>query len=165
MAALDLSVPKLLISRWAIEQVNASVDSLSKKFKIKKKAAHAGPLCQLEAVEDALLHYIFELHVKGITVNRFMVGLKASLLLSDFCKKNFTDHCSIVKHFFVAHLFSHQMGTHIHQHPQPAVKSNALDYMQLICCIIASSNCNLHFNLNMDQLWFIFWLMPSACWS
>ncbi len=109
--------------------MNAPVDPFMAIFKSKKNAAHAGPLSQLKVVKDALLHYIFELCKQGIRVNTFMIVLKASLLTLDIREKNFTVHCSAVKHFFVAHLFAYYMGTHTSQRPPTTVKSDALDCM------------------------------------
>ena len=71
-----------------------------------------GALGQLKLLEDALLHYIFKLHKQGVTVNRFIIMLRASFLLPKFHAKSFTAHCSTVKHFLIAHLFAYQMGTH-----------------------------------------------------
>ena len=105
------------------------IDSLLALIKSKKKAVHAGPLSQQKVVKDALLSYIFEIHEQGISVNTFMIVLKASLLSNDFRKKCFTAWCSAIKQFILSYLFVYQMGTHMSQHPQIEVKSKATDYM------------------------------------
>jgi hypothetical protein len=51
-----------------------SLDALSTK---KKKVAHPSPLSQLMGIKECLLHYIFELSKQGLTINSFVIVLRA----------------------------------------------------------------------------------------
>jgi hypothetical protein len=84
---------------------------------LKKKVALTGPVSQLEAMEAALLCYIFEYPEQGVSVNTFNLALRASFLSSEFHEKSFTARCSAVKRFMTAHLFLYRMGTHTSQRP------------------------------------------------
>ncbi len=92
----------MLLLRWEAQKVG-KMDPRDKLFKSKKKANVAGPLSQLEVIEEPLLHYVFELCERGIAVNTFTVMLRASYLLPEFHKKSFTVRCSTVKSWLVAH--------------------------------------------------------------
>jgi hypothetical protein len=140
----------LLLSRWEAQKVG-EMDPRDKFFKSKKKANVAGPLSQLEVIKEPLLHYIFELHERGITVNTFTVTLRASYLKPEFCEKLFTTRCSTVKRWLVAHSMRYRMGTHTLQRAPAKVESKALDHMAYVRHIVLGSNRDRHFILNMDQ--------------
>ncbi len=116
-----------------------------------KKAAHAGPLGQLKAVEDPLLRHIFELCEQGVTVSTFQVVVRASQLSPTFGAKHFVARCSAVKRFVCAHSFVYRMGTHLSQRKPEEVVEEAQDYMRLIRPFLIGSHCDLHFIINMDQ--------------
>ena len=64
-----------------------------------KKAAHAGPLGQLKAIEEPLLCHIFELREQGITVSTFKLVMKASQLCTSFGAKHIVAQFSAVNCF------------------------------------------------------------------
>ncbi len=66
--AEELKVSHSLLLRWEAQKIG-KMDPRNKHFKSKKKASYTGPLGQLEAIEEPLLHYIFELRKQGIVVN------------------------------------------------------------------------------------------------
>ncbi len=113
-AAAELRVSVTNLSRWALQGVG-EIDHLDKILRSKKKAVLTGPVSQLKAIGDALMHYIFELREQRITVITFMVLLKTSCILPELRVKSFISHCSCVKRFLVAHSFSYQMSTHMSQ--------------------------------------------------
>jgi hypothetical protein len=80
-----------------------------------KKAAHAGLLGQLKAIEEPLLHHIFELCEQGVAVSTFEVVVKASQLCPMFGAKHFIVRCSAVKCFVCTHLLVYRMGIHLSQ--------------------------------------------------
>ena len=126
---------------------------LWKILRSRKKSTANGPLSQLQLLEDALLRYIFELHKQRISVNMFIVVLRASFLSPEFCAKNFTEGCSTVKRFFIAHLFTYQMDTHTLQRMPAEVESKALDFMMFMLMrrIIFGANRDRSFVINVDQ--------------
>jgi hypothetical protein len=146
---LRVSVANL--SRWVVQKID-KIDPMDAIFTKKKKAAHPGPLSQLMAIKEPLLHYIFKLCKQGPTINTFVIVLRASYILTKFCKKSFAAQCSSVKQFCYAHLMTYQMGTHMLQCPLVKVDSKALDFMQFMCQIILSINRNRRYVLNMDQM-------------
>ncbi len=77
-------------------------DPFEELLKSKKKVNSVGPLSQLKEIKGAILCHSFELHEQGIHVNMFMIVLKASMFLLNFCSKSFTAWCSTVKHFVKA---------------------------------------------------------------
>ena len=88
----ELNVSALLLSRWEVQKVG-KMDPCDRLFKSKKRATHAGPLSQLEVLEEPLLHYIFEMCKQGVIVNMWGVTLRASYLLPKFREKLFTAQC------------------------------------------------------------------------
>jgi hypothetical protein len=84
------------LSRWAVQKID-KINSPDALFTKKKKKAHPGPLSQLMAIKEPLLCYIFELHKQGLTVNIFVVVLRALYIPTEFLKKSFTAPCSAVK--------------------------------------------------------------------
>jgi hypothetical protein len=117
-----------------------------------KKAAHAGPLGQLKAIEQPLLRHIFELHEQGIMVSTFELVVKTSQLCMMFGAKYIVARFSAVKHFVCAHLFVYQMGTHQSMRRPDEVEVEAKDYMHLICPFLIGNHRDLHFILNLDQM-------------
>jgi transcriptional regulator with XRE-family HTH domain len=115
-AAKELRVSATNLSKWASRGMG-EIDRLDKILRSKKKAALTGPSSQLKAIEDGLLHYIFEKREQGIEVNTFLVVLRASFLSPEFREKSFTARCSCVKRFLHAHSFLYRMGTHTSQQP------------------------------------------------
>jgi hypothetical protein len=116
-AVEELCVSAANLSKWA-SQGMGKIDHLDKILRSKKKAALNGPSSQLKAIEDGLLHYIFEKCDQGVEVSTFTVVLRASFLSPEFREKSFTARCSCVKRFLHAHSFSYRMGTHTSQrHP------------------------------------------------
>jgi hypothetical protein len=116
-----------------------------------KKAAHAGPLGQLKAIEEPLLRHIFELCEQGVMVSTFKMVVKASQLCTTFGVKHFTMWCSAVKRFVRAHSFVYRMGTHLSQRKPDKVEAEAKDYMRLIHPFLIGCHSDLHFIINMDQ--------------
>jgi hypothetical protein len=106
-------VAYLLIVKWKRQQ--GACDDPFVTFLIKtsknKKAAHAGPLGQLKAIEEPLLHHIFE-----FCESTSKMVVKASQLCTMFGAKHFIARCSAVKHFVCPHSFVYRMGTHLSQH-------------------------------------------------
>jgi hypothetical protein len=97
-AVSELRVSAANLSKWASKGVG-KIDHLDKILRSKKQVALTGLVSQLKAIEGALLHYIFKHHEQGVMVNTFMVLLRASCILPEFCEKSFTAHCSCVKRF------------------------------------------------------------------
>ena len=64
-AELHVRVSNLL--KWAAQGIG-EINFLDKILKSKKTAAHKRPIGQLKLLEDALLHYTFELCKQGITM-------------------------------------------------------------------------------------------------
>ncbi len=86
-SAVDkLRVSVANLSRWAAQKIN-KVNPMDLLFTKKKKAVHPGPLSQLMAIEEPLLHYIFELRKQGQTINRFVIVLRASYILPKFWRR------------------------------------------------------------------------------
>jgi hypothetical protein len=117
-----------------------------------KKAAHAGPLGQLKAIEEPLLRHIFELHEQGVTVSTFEVFVKASQLCPMFSAKHFIAWCSAVKRFVCTHLLVYRMGTHLLQRKPEEVEEEVKDYMCLMCSFLIGRHHDLHFVINMDRM-------------
>jgi hypothetical protein len=149
-ATAELNVCASLLSRWEAQKVG-EMDPHDKLLKSKKKANLAGPLSQLEAIEEPLLRYIFELRKQGVIVNSWRVALRASYLSAEFREKSFTARCSAVKRWLVAHSMRYRMGTHTAQRPPAKVESKACDNMAYMCRIVLGSNRDRRFILNMDQ--------------
>jgi hypothetical protein len=127
-AASELCVSVTNLSRWALQGVG-KIDHLDKILRSKKKVALPGPVSQLQAIEGALLRYIFKYSKQGVLVNTFNLTLRASFLLPEFREKSFTARCSAVKRFMVAHSFSYRMGMHTSQRPPAEVEGEAFDFM------------------------------------
>ena len=104
VAELRVSIANLL--RWALQGVG-EINHLDKILRSKKKAVLTGPVSQLKAIKDAVLHYIFKLREERIMVSTFIVVLRASFVSPDFRTKSFTAGCSCVKRFLIAHMFSY----------------------------------------------------------
>jgi len=121
-AVTELCVSAANLSKWA-SQGMGKIDCLDNILRSKKRAGHTGPSSQLKAIEDGLLHYIFEKREQGIKVNMFLVVLRASFLSSEFSKKSFTVRCSCVKRFMHAHSFAYPMGVHTSQQPPAKVEA------------------------------------------
>jgi hypothetical protein len=75
-AADKLHVSVANLFRWAVQKIN-KIDPLDTFFKKKKKVAHPGPLSQLMTIKEPLLCYIFELRKQGLTINTFVIALRA----------------------------------------------------------------------------------------
>jgi hypothetical protein len=102
----ELHVSHSNLVKWTAKGIG-NFDSMDKILKFKKKLTGNGPLGQLKSLEDALLHYIFELRKQGVIINTFIVVLRASFLSAKFHAKNYTVHCSVVKLYFAAHSFAY----------------------------------------------------------
>jgi hypothetical protein len=63
-AASELHVSAANLSKWA-SQGMGEIDRVDKILRSKKKVALTGPSSQLKAIEDGLLHYIFEQREQG----------------------------------------------------------------------------------------------------
>jgi hypothetical protein len=151
-AAARLFVAHSLIVKWK-KQWGAGDDpfvALLRSTK-NKKAAHAGPLGQLKAIEEHLLLHIFELREQGVMVSTFEVVVKASQLCPTFGAKHFVAQCSTVKHFVCTHSRVYKMGTHLSQRMPEEVEEEVKDYMRLICPFLIGRHCDLRFVINMDQ--------------
>jgi hypothetical protein len=100
-AAEPLFVAHLLIVKWKKQQ-GAGDDPFVTLIRTSKnkKAAHAGPLGQLKAIKEPLLHHIFELREQGIMVSTFQMVVKASQLCTTFGANHFVARCSTVKRSF-----------------------------------------------------------------
>ena len=106
-AAKELRLGHSNLVKWTAKGIS-NIDFLDKiLLKSKKKATHKGWLCKLKSLEYALLCYIFELREQGVTVNTFIVVLRASFLSPKFRVKSFTARCSPVKCFCIAHSFAY----------------------------------------------------------
>ncbi len=116
-----------------------------------KKAAHAGPLGQLKAMEEPLLHHIFELCNQGVTISTFQMVVRASQISPTFGAKHFVARCSTVKCFIRAHSFVYRIGTHLSQRKPEEVEVEAQDYMRLIHPFLIGRHSDLRFIINMDQ--------------
>ncbi len=127
-AASELCVSVANLSRWVLQGVS-KINHLDKILRSKKKAALPGPVSQLQVIEGALLHYIFEYRKQGLSVNTFNLAMRASFLSPMFREKSFTGRCSAVKGFMVAHLFSYPMGTNTSQRPPAEVEGKAFNFM------------------------------------
>ncbi len=149
-AVSELCVSVTNLSNWALQGVG-KINHLDKILRSMKKASSIGPVSQLKAINDALLHYIFKLCEQGVTVNTFMVVLRASFISPKFRPKSFRARCSCAKHFMIAHLFSYPMGTHTSQRPPAEVESKAFNFMQFMLLIVSGGNHNRCFVINMDQ--------------
>ncbi len=112
--AEELRVSAANLSMWALQGLG-KIDRLVKILRSKKKAALTGPFSQLKAIEDVLLHYIFELREQGVEIHMLTIVLRASFLSPEFHEKSFTARCSCVRRFIIAHSFSYQMGMHTSQ--------------------------------------------------
>jgi len=148
-AARELCVSVANLSRWTLQGMG-EIDRLDKILRSKKRVAHTGPSGQLKAIEDGLLHYIFEKREQGVEVSTFTVVLRASFLSPEFREKSFTARCSCVKRFMYAHSFSYRMGTHTSQQPSVEVEGEASDFMRFVRVIVSGANCDRCFILNMD---------------
>ena len=104
--ASELRVSVANLSRWVLQGV-CKIDHLDKILWSKKKAALPGPVSQLQAIEGALLRYIFEYREQGLSVNTFNLAMRTSFLSPEFCEKSFTGRCSAVRRFMIAHSFSY----------------------------------------------------------
>ncbi len=76
-AVSELCVSAGNLSKW-VSQGLGEINCLDKILRSKKKAALAGPVNQLKAIEDALLCYIFEYREQGVEINTLLVMLRAS---------------------------------------------------------------------------------------
>jgi hypothetical protein len=114
-ATEHLFVAHSLIFKWKKQQGTGDDPFVAfiKTSKNKKKAAHAGPLGQLKAIEEPLLHHIFELREQGVTVSTFQMVVRASQLCTMFGVKHFVAWCSTVKRFVRAHSFVYNGHTPI----------------------------------------------------
>ena len=79
VATAELRVSVTNLSRWALQGVS-KINHLDKILRSKKNAVFTGPVDQLKAIQDSLLHFIFELREQGIRVNTFMVMLRVIYL-------------------------------------------------------------------------------------
>ena len=149
-AASELRVSVANLSRWVLQGVG-KIDHLDKILRSKKKAALPGPVSQLQAIEGALLRYIFEYREQGLSVNTFNLAMRASFLSPEFREKSFTARCSAVKRFMIAHLFSYRMETHTSQCPPAKTESEAFNFMRFMRRIVSGGNRDLRFTINMDQ--------------
>jgi hypothetical protein len=152
-AAERLFVAHLLIVKWKKQQGTGDDPfvTLNKTSK-NKKAAHAGPLGQLKAIEEPLLRHIFEVREQGVTISTFQMVVRASQLCTTFGVKHFVVWCSAVKHFVCAHSFVYRMGTHLSQCKPDEVEVEVKDYMHLIHPFLIGPHCDLCFIINMDQM-------------
>jgi hypothetical protein len=82
--------------KWQ-QQRAANVDPILAMLKSKRKAAHTGPLGQLQPLEQALLRYIFEHREQGMTVHTLDLVVHASSLSPEFHAKDLVARCSAVK--------------------------------------------------------------------
>ena len=99
---LHVSIANLF--RWAVQKINKiNINPLDTLFKKMKKVANPGLLSQLMAIKEPLLCYIFQLRKQGLIINTFVIALRASYILTNFCEKSFTVQCSAVKQFCYAH--------------------------------------------------------------
>ncbi len=151
-AAERLFVAHSLIVKWKAQR-GAGDDPFVTLIRTSKnkKAAHAGPLGQLKAIEEPLLHHIFELHEQGVTVSTFQMVVRASQLCPTFGSKHFVARCSAVKRFVCAHSFDYRMGTHLLQRKPDEVEAEVKDYMRLIRPFIIGPHHDRRFIINMDQ--------------
>jgi len=85
-AAGELRVSVANLSRWVLQGMG-KIDRLDKILRSKKKAALTGPSSQLKAIEDELLHYIFEQREQGVEIKVFTVVLRASYMSLDSAKR------------------------------------------------------------------------------
>ena len=91
-----LDVYHSLFVKWR-QQRAADVDPILAMLKNKRKAVHAGPLGQLQPLEQVLLMYIFKHCEQSMTVHTFDLIVKVSSLSSKFNAKHFVARCSAVK--------------------------------------------------------------------
>jgi len=73
--------------RMQAEGMTLRAAALDKILRSKKKAALTGPSSQLKAIEDELLHYIFEQREQGVEIKVFTVVLRASYMSLDSAKR------------------------------------------------------------------------------
>ena len=126
-AAAELHISTTKFLKWAVQGIG-EINALDKICRSKKKAVLTDLVGQLKAIENALLRYIFKLCEQRITVNTFMVVLRAAFILPEFRVKSFTARSSSVKCILVNHSFSYPMGMPTLQRPQAKVESKAFDF-------------------------------------
>jgi transposase len=149
-AAKRLDVSHSLFVKWRQQQA-ANVDPILAMLKSKRKAAHTGPLGQLQPLEQALLRYIFENREQGMTVHTLDLVVHASSISPEFHAKDIVARCSAVKRFMRAHSLVYRKGTHVTQRKPEEVAEEALDYMRLIRAFLFGPHRDRRFILNMDQ--------------
>jgi hypothetical protein len=151
-AAECLFVAYSLIVKWKKQQ-GAGDDPFVALLRSpkNKKAAHAGPLGQLKAIKEPLLHHIFELREQGVTVSTFKVVVKASQTCPTFSAKHFVVQCSTVQCFVCTHSIVYRMSTHLLQCKLEEIEEEAKDYMRLTRPFLIGRHCDLRFIINMDQ--------------
>ena len=101
-AASELRVSAANLSKWEMVGVG-SMDPKDKLFKSRKKAKLPGPPSQLEVIDEALLHYVFEQREQGFVIDTLKIVMRASYLFPGFRDKSFTARSSAVKRWLVAH--------------------------------------------------------------
>jgi hypothetical protein len=151
-AAEHLFVAHLLIVKWKKQQ-SAGDDPFVALIQTSKnkKASHAGPLGQVKAIKEPILHHIFELREQRVTVSTFQMVVRASHLCPTFGARHFVARCSAMKCFVCTHSFVYRMGTQLSQRKPDEVEAEAKDYMCLICPFIIGPHRDRHFIINMDQ--------------
>jgi hypothetical protein len=154
--SLDVQVPQNVLARWCQQQVQ-----LSEKAKINSKSLSlcAGPVGQLEAVQDQLHTWLFEKREQGMAISITHVVWKAQKLLGPvFTDKSFNAKFLATQHWLRKFAYVYRMHTNEATRVPDIVTGEALAFLLATRPSLVGPHCDKWYIFNMDQtpLWFLY---------
>jgi len=147
-ASVAMQVCPSQVSRWraCADDLAASLESGRDKLKLNQ-----GPAGLLDDVEEDLVTFVDEWHMKGLPASRLSLVRKACRLSPVFSEKSLPAQKMAISRIMARNNLAHRMSTHAAQHPPEEVSLEALGYLEVIVPIVNDSNRSPEFTANMDQ--------------
>jgi transposase-like protein len=115
------------------------------------KSTCGGRPSSLEAIEEQLLIWIFELREQGLAISYRMVQIKSASLLASFRRKSDWSQYQCVRRWLKSHRFVIRCSTHESQRPPHEVMGEARDFVVSMKPRFSSPWRHKDWIINMDQ--------------
>ncbi len=151
--ALEVQVAPNVLTRWCQQQVQ-----LSEKAKINGKSLSlcAGPVGQLDAVQDQLHTWLFEKREQGMAIITHVVWKAQKFLGPIFTDKSFNAKFLATQRWLRKFAYVYRLRTNEATRAPEIVAREALAFLLATCLSLVGPHRDKRYIFNMDQmsLWF-----------
>ena len=152
--ARDIQVPQNVLARWCRQVIQLREQA---KISSKSLSLGAGPVGQLEAVQDQLHTWLFEKREQGMAISITHIVWKAQKFIGpDFTNKSFNAKFMVTKCWLKKYAYIYRMRTNEATRAPAVVAGEALAFLVATRPLLVGPHRDKRYIFNMDQtpLWF-----------